>query len=222
MPGLDPVLEEKWRRGPVRALVRHLEGRTTLHGSAVALAGRAVVFLGESGAGKSTCAADLCGRLDAELLADDTVEVETDRGTLVVRPSEASHWLLRDAAEALGHARPEGWKGPVDAVHVATHALPIAALISLTFGPEGLPPALTPLRGLAAFAAINTSFVRFVFDDPAVAVRDLDAIAALVAAVPMMTLVRPRSLTMLDRTAALLADFVPKLADATAPGGAPR
>ena len=214
--GLDPVYEDKWRRGLVHALVRHLVGRTTLHGSAVVIAGRAIVFLGESGTGKSTCAADLCGRLGAELLADDTVEIDAappGAGGFLVAASEASHWLLRDSAEALGHGPQERWKQPVEAARPARAAVPLGAIVALSFGPDGSAPAISALRGLEAFTVINQSYVRFVFDEPDVAARDLDAIADLVATVPIVTLARAPSLTSaaLARTADALSQFVHNL-----------
>jgi hypothetical protein len=211
--GLDPVLEAKWRRGMVQGMLRHLEGRTTLHASAVSLADRGIVFLGDSGAGKSTCAADLCGRLGAELLADDMVEIEVEDGRHRVASTEQAHWLLRDSAEALGHPVADRWKTPVEAARPAAKDVPLAALVALAFGPDGSTPELTPLLGTEAFGAINAAYVRFLFDDPTVESRDLHAIADLVAAVPVLTLARPRSLAALDRTASLVNDFVRRLTE---------
>src|ERR1700690_1964968 len=61
----------KLRRGSVRALLRDLEGGLSLHASAVAIGGRAILFIGQSGAGKSTAAAEMCLGSRAQLLADD-------------------------------------------------------------------------------------------------------------------------------------------------------
>ncbi len=220
--GLDPVYEEKWRRGLARGLLRHLEGRTTLHASAVAIDARAVLFLGESGAGKSTCAAHVCGRLAAELLADDTVELEVDGGRLWVAPTERDCWLLRDAAEALGYVRLDDWKAPVPASRAAERAVGLGAIVVLAFEDDLRSPTLSPLRGVDAFSAINDSYVRFVFDDPAVALRDLDAITDVVAAVPVVRLTRSRSLSpgVLDECAKLIGAFAHQLGhDRTQEGG---
>src|SRR5580658_6497898 len=61
-PGVDPARAEKFSTGAVRALLRHLEGRLSLHASAAARDGVAGVFLGPSISGKSTLVADLCRR----------------------------------------------------------------------------------------------------------------------------------------------------------------
>jgi hypothetical protein len=205
--GLDPAFVEKWREGTVRSLLRHRDGKTTLHGSAIRLGGRAIVFLGESGAGKSTCTAHLCKSLGAELLADDSVDIETAAGEHVVAPTQRAHWLRRDSAEALGHAPMARWKTSVDAPRAAAAPAVLGALVRLAFGADGSPPELARLEGALAFTAVNASFVRFVFDDPAVETRDLDAIANLVAAAPVFTLTRPRSFAMLGASAALVAEL---------------
>jgi hypothetical protein len=210
VPGVDPILEEKWRHGAARALVRHLQRRPTLHGSAVGLGGTAVCFLGDSGAGKSTCAADLCARLGAELLADDLTEIDVVEGKLLVCPSERWHWLLGDSAGALGYP-PAPDKEARLARRVGTEPVPLAALVSLAFGDGGAAPALTPLRGAGAFLAINAAYSRFVIDDPATIQGDLHRIADLVAEVPMFTLTRPRSFADLPRVATLVCELVERL-----------
>jgi hypothetical protein len=61
----------------VRALLRHF-GRVQLHGAAVEVDGRAIVFLGDKGAGKSTLSLAL-GRAGVTVLTDDQLVVR--RGT---------------------------------------------------------------------------------------------------------------------------------------------
>jgi hypothetical protein len=167
----------------------------------------AVCFLGGSGAGKSTCAADLCARLGAELLADDLTEIELVEGKLLVAPSERWHWLLGDSAGALGYGTASRKEARL-AMRVGTVPVPLAALVSLAFGDDGASPALAPLRGAAAFLAINSAYSRFVVDDPATIQGDLHRIADLVAAVPMFTLTRPRSFADLPCVAALVGELV--------------
>jgi hypothetical protein len=212
--GLDPADERKWRTGAVRALLRHIEGRPTLHASAVALGGRALVFIGASGDGKSTCAADLCARHGASLLADDLTEIDVAEAPPVVLPTEDSHWLLADSAVTLGFAEPRRRKDPLRSARPATGPVPLGAVIALSFA-DGA-PALTPLVGKDAFAALTAVYVRFVVDDMAVHLRDLDLMARLVAAAPTLTLVRPRSFGSLGATADLLARLVHDLASAQA------
>jgi hypothetical protein len=82
----------------ILSFVMYAEGIATLHGSAVARNGRAIVIAGESGSGKSTTAAEL-SRCGWSLLCDDLVPLspgETDEGILVF-PGIASPKLLPDA-----------------------------------------------------------------------------------------------------------------------------
>lgn len=60
--------------GPLLALALHLRGAVLIHASAVEVGGRAILFAGESGSGKSTTAAMLHGR-GHHVLADDTTEI---------------------------------------------------------------------------------------------------------------------------------------------------
>jgi hypothetical protein len=203
--GLEARLEEKWRRGPVRAIVRHLAGHATLHASAVVLFGVTLAFVGDSGAGKSTCAAHLCRRFGAALVADDTLELER-RGTVYsAAATELSHWLTPDAAAAIGFGFVAARKEPCQASRVAAASSDLSALFVLRFSDDDLTETV-PLTGRAAFEALSGSYVRFILDDPAVALRDLDALAEIVANVPIFSLSRPRRLEALDRQARVVAD----------------
>ncbi len=62
--------------GPVFGLLLRLRGITALHASAVAIADRAVLFVGAEGAGKSTTAAAFA-KLGYAILSDDIVAVST-------------------------------------------------------------------------------------------------------------------------------------------------
>ena len=66
---------------------------TNLHGSAVAFAGRAVMILGASGAGKSMLALQLVGR-GAALVADDRVQLARRGAALVASGPPALHGLM--------------------------------------------------------------------------------------------------------------------------------
>ena len=208
LPQVSARDEAKWRRGAVRALLRHLAGRATLHASSVALHGRAIVFLGASGAGKSTTAAAVCEILQGELLADDLTEVDAEETNFVVNPSDDVHWLLGDSAAALGHATVGDQKESLAAARVAREPFTLAAIYVLAFGADDSAPALEVLRGEAAFEAVNAAYVRFVVDDASVHLRDLDSLARLAAAAPIYRLLRPRSFQRIRETTALLERVV--------------
>lgn len=90
--------------GTASAFLLALRGETVLHASAVALAGSAMAFVGQSGRGKSTVAALLC--LDgAQLVTDDVLTV--DSGPPVTCVGGASELRLRTAAAAILDARPD-------------------------------------------------------------------------------------------------------------------
>lgn len=91
--------------GAVLAVLLHQRGRLVLHGSAVAVDGKAAVFLGGPGWGKSTLAAALYARGHG-ILADDVTAVDADAASPMVFPGFPQLKLWPEAAAALGD-RPE-------------------------------------------------------------------------------------------------------------------
>ena len=86
----DPegVAAAAWQRlliSQVLPLATLLRGLEVFHASAVVCDGRAVAFLGGSGAGKTTLALELC-RLGASFLADDVLALELRDGRLLAHP----------------------------------------------------------------------------------------------------------------------------------------
>jgi hypothetical protein len=72
--------------GPVLGLLLRLRGVTCLHASAVALADRAIAFVGSEGAGKSTTAA-LLARKGLAIISDDVVALVERDGSFYVYPA---------------------------------------------------------------------------------------------------------------------------------------
>lgn len=66
---------------------------TLLHASCVACAGRGVLILGKSGAGKSALALQLIA-LGADLISDDRTEIWTDGATLHARAPDSIRGLI--------------------------------------------------------------------------------------------------------------------------------
>lgn len=83
---VDPIprVEERLLRlfilGPALGVLLQQRGRLVLHASAVAVAGKAVLFLGRSGWGKSTTAAALYSR-GHDMVADDVTAIQVDKDT---------------------------------------------------------------------------------------------------------------------------------------------
>jgi hypothetical protein len=206
--GITAMDADKLRAGPVRGLLRHLRGDMTVHGSAVSINGHAVAFVGLSGAGKSTIAADACHRLGATLLADDLVTIDRRDDVYAVAPTDSVHWLLPDSRDALGLSRAGVAKLPVDTPRggatIESANARLCAIVSLCFDDTSPTPRLSPIGGVESFEAINAGFVRFVVDEPQVALRDLDEISRLAASVPVFRLTRRRAFEDLASAARLL------------------
>ena len=71
------------------------------HGSAVLRDGRAILFCGDAGAGKSTMAGAMLAR-GASLVADDLSRIEPADGAVLIHPSAARIKLWREAIDYLG------------------------------------------------------------------------------------------------------------------------
>ncbi|MBL8133411.1 MAG: hypothetical protein JNL42_16240 [Anaerolineae bacterium] len=92
--------------GPLLGFLLHLRGITPLHASAISVHGRAVLFMGASGAGKSTTVAAFA-QAGYPVIADDICACHDQGGVLTVAPGHARVRLLQDAASALTR-RPDG------------------------------------------------------------------------------------------------------------------
>lgn len=136
-------------------------GIVTLHASAAKVGAGAVLFLGRSGAGKSSCVAALLQRGHA-MLADEGVGVVLDRrGRPLALPGNPRLLLGSDLLDALDwreRASKNPWAEsgkylvPVKRFHAA--ALPIRALYRLAF-PRGDDIKIETLPSAATFAALG-------------------------------------------------------------------
>lgn len=86
--------------GPVLGVLLRLRGVTCLHASAVAIGDRAVAFVGDEGAGKSTTAAALARRGHV-ILSDDIVAFMERDGDLYIVPAYPYLSLWPDSVEML-------------------------------------------------------------------------------------------------------------------------
>jgi hypothetical protein len=101
-PGVDETLLRPSILGTAMSVLLQQRGFLVLHASAVVIAGKAVAFMGYSGAGKSTTASAFVNQGYA-LVTDDVLAVRFDQGYPEVVPSYPTIKLLPDAVEALGH-----------------------------------------------------------------------------------------------------------------------
>ena len=210
-PEADPNLVAKIDHGLAPALLRHLRGKLTLHAAAVSLEGKAVACFGESGAGKSTSIAHLARQLDASLFADDTVAVEFGPDAIHIIPTERVSWLLPEARVALGLSDNDPRKIALAPARAGLGAPPLVALVKLRFD-DALPaPSVRRVHGHEALASLVPSLLRFVIDEPDVQLREFEQLSALVRAVPVFELVRPRNLAALSATSDAIAALVRSL-----------
>ena len=98
----DYTLEDActYLMGPVIAFVLRLRGVTCLHASAVVVGDRAIAFVGEPGAGKSTTAAAFA-RLGYPVLSDDVVVLSDQGDRFLVQPGYPRVNLWPDSVRAL-------------------------------------------------------------------------------------------------------------------------
>ena len=200
----------KLRQGAVPALLGHLEGPLHWHASACAWgSGPAVLFLGDAGAGKSTLVAGLCAHTGAAFLGDDVAAIAPEATGFWVRRREDRHALRSDMAASLfGHESPA--KSLFDTTDARDRA-PLGMIVSLSVGDT---LALRPLAMRRKVQVLTHNLVRFALDDGARLQRDLDLVMALVAEVPVYSLVCPRPLSAWGEVARLLGaglrgDLVP-------------
>jgi hypothetical protein len=208
-PNAEGGAGEGIRRTLIEGLLRHLQGKMSLHASAAARGDRAVVFLGDSTAGKSTLAAELCAREGFEMLADDTVFLEELADGFYVLPTESTHSLREDAARLFGYTGGDLLrKAFVSAAAIASRPAKLAACISLAFDDSMTGVAMRPMRGPEIFKVLSGGLFRFDVDDE-VMVEDLSRMAALGAAVPFFELRRAPSLDVLRASVRTLCTTLP-------------
>lgn len=89
-------------------LLMHQHGRCILHGSAIAIGSRAVLFCGPSGAGKSTLAAALVARGFGHVADDQCVLSGLGQSAVMVHPDGRAHKLWEQAIRHLDLAERSG------------------------------------------------------------------------------------------------------------------
>ena len=200
-PGLTAGLPEirLFTLGSAWGALGYQRGFAMWHGSAVERGGRAILFCGDSGAGKSTMAAACCDR-GALLVADDLSRVEVREGAAAIYPSSSRLKLWSEAIEHLG------WQGRVlqrdyyrdDKFHCSATgsrtdpaAIELVAVISLEEGPG------IALERLGGGQALETIIRQTIYRPQMIEALgcwgEQGALAAqVVARCPAYRLIRPR------------------------------
>jgi len=174
--------------GPVLAFALRLRGTIPLHASGAVIDGRAVLFVGPAGAGKSTTAAAL-GRLGHAVVSDDVVPIDLAGPSVLARPGYPRLSLWRDASDAVfGRA---GAVPPVSAVYdkraidlqavgvrFSHEPVPIETIFVLGERFSGTGTARVPMsRRAGAMALVANTFGAYLLDRD-LRVREFDVVSA--------------------------------------------
>lgn len=182
--------------GPVMGLVLRLKGIACLHASSAAIGGRAIAFVGNAGAGKSTLAAAFALG-GAPILSDDIVAIDEENDAFMVRPGyprlrlwpESVAGLLGNA-DRLPHISPSWDKRhlnlTIEGRRFQDQPLPLGAAYILGDRDEsGDSPVFERLSPSAALIALTSNgYVSYLLDRPQLA-REFDLLSRLVARVPV-------------------------------------
>ena len=178
-------------------------GLEPLHGTAVAIDGKAAVFLGDCGLGKSTLAAAFL-QAGYRLLTDDLLVLRKVSAALLAHPGSpriklfpemASKFLGDDAIGVPMNPYTHKLIVPLKDWQVCNHALPVGAIYALAPAPEvpGAEFHLATLNQREAFLTLLAStFNRTILDATRLR-RQFETTQALANTVPVKKLSYPRS-----------------------------
>jgi hypothetical protein len=197
----------------VEALLRHLRGGTTLHASSAGMAGTAIALLGDTMAGKSTLAAQLCEDPRVEFFADDATVLSFEPARIHVVQSETTHDLRPDVASAMGIQTSDERKVQAASKRQAREAARLGAMVALTFDASVSEPQLARLRGVEAFSILSLSLSRFALDVSDILRHELDQLARLIREVPLFELRRPPGLEHLHTSHPLVLELLEAAAE---------
>jgi len=199
VPGADMDKVRLYLLGTCMGAVLMQRGVLPLHGSAVAIAGKAYAIVGESGMGKSTLAAALMDR-GLPLVSDDVIAVRVaETGLPLVAPSYPQQKLWQESLDAFGREkaglRPlfeRETKYAVPAIgRFARESMPLGGIFELAKG-SGRTPRLEPVRSLERMRLLYEHTYRNLF------IRRMNRLdwhfqvtARLAERVPLNRLIRP-------------------------------
>jgi hypothetical protein len=100
-PGVAQKQFEHLITGPISAILLHQKDRVVLHGSAINIQDKAIVFLGDKGYGKSTLAAHFQKR-GHHLISDDLVPISFNDKFCETVPGHPKIRLYPDSSQSIG------------------------------------------------------------------------------------------------------------------------
>ena len=199
--------------GAAIGVILHQRGMTTLHASAVSKDGRAVLFMGDKGRGKSTMAAFMCEQ-GYQLLSDDVVALTIDdAGQISILPAFPQLKLWPDAVESIGKD-PEALprlSSKFDKRHVETSGefptgpIPVAQAYALYKGDEA---SIEPISQQSAVFELMKNLYVARFEDELLDGEQAPIFmrcARIAKSLPMFTLTRPTSLELIPTIAKMVS-----------------
>lgn len=207
----DPAELRLFTLGSAWGLLGYQRGQAMWHGSVVEIGGKAALFCGDAGEGKSTMAASMVAA-GSRLVGDDLSRVDTRDGGAIVYPSSSRLKLWPDAVERLGwrsHAiqrdvmREEKYHCAVPWSHAGGADLPLAAVVVLVTGDTHR------LDRLSGGEALTEVFRATIYRPEALETMGLWSeqgvlAARIVAGTNVYRLTRPRDLDALDRSVTMM------------------
>lgn len=197
----DPGIIRLYVIGLVLAIALYQRERLVMHTSAVARGNSAILFLGESGAGKSTSAAQLAAR-GYDVLTDDMAGIEFSSDERPsIWPASISIKLWSDTLDTFGIDRSD--LGAVankmdkyfvrSAMLAADRSYAVSAIVALILGENDDPPVLEKLDSLAALDCLYANTYRpEIIPDLAIGPRLFRQCAQVARYAPVFKLTRCR------------------------------
>lgn len=188
--------------GPIISYLLLLDGHDTLHGSAVKVGRKAIVFLGSSRAGKSTVAMTfLLGGFG--LIVDDVLSLQWTRGRPHVIPGypeirlwPASGRRLLPEFSRLPRVVPSSSKRRLDPRNwpggFVKRPVPIRLVYEIRRSTKARRPTVKPLSGRAAFLTVARNLYNTAEMLPRRCSRQFDLIWRLAGRIPVRRLLLPR------------------------------
>lgn len=217
IPNAEELVLRLYILGSALSVLLHQRGRLVLHASCVAVDNRAVIFLGNSGTGKSTMATVMHNR-GHRFIADDLSIVDFDStGTPFVYPSFPQIKLWPEVITSFGedpqqfplvHTQLEK-RSRRFRDHFSLDTIPVGYIYVLT---KDVECRIDPLQPQQSFVElVRHSHDVMLLEETHTSAAHFVQCVALVKHIPISRLVRPHSFEALPQVAALIeADIAEK------------
>jgi hypothetical protein len=212
--------------GPVLGLVLRLRGIPCIHASAVVIENRAIAFVGEEGAGKSTTAAAFARRGHA-VLSDDIVALVEQDGAIHVRPAYPYLSLWPDSVRMLYGVEKslpsfsDNWDKRVlstadQSIRFANQSFPLGAIFILgerSRNPSApLLDSITPQDSLLSLVA-NSYATRLLSSE--MRAHEFKFLGRVILSVPVFRVRPHEEPARIDRLCDLICEVLPKLQESS-------